>query len=128
MLKELSTKIHSYPSNLTLEEWSSTLKKMADYFIEADEDKCCLKDSLEEVEHRLDEYRFSYYKKYGNPISRLDKHLREGSEYQSIMTDKKYLELLEEYKKISKEVSEYCKTNLDLGLNLLSQYFYDLWD
>ena len=44
------------------------------------------------------------------------------------MTDKKYLELLEEYKKISKEVSDYCKTNLELGLNLLSQYFYDLWD
>jgi hypothetical protein len=40
MLKELSTKIHSYPSNLTPTEWSYILKKMAGYFIEADRDRC----------------------------------------------------------------------------------------
>lgn len=125
MLNELSYRGVGYPPYLTQDEWRSKIRRMASYFKSAGEDES---NKLKEIREKLDSYRFSYYKKYGNPIDRLDKLVREGQKYQSITEDKEYSRLLKLYNNELKNMEIYRSTMLEAGMNLFIEYFDDLQD
>lgn len=99
MLKELKDIKHGYPMTFkNEEEWDKELDKMIYYFTEMSEDECSQKNQYSENFNKL---WFS---------DNIDKDLQ-----------KKYLDR-------EKEICEYREDMKNKGFELLSKYYWNLWD
>lgn len=111
-LKEFADITHSYPYNSTPEEWKEELLKIAE----------CFENSIEpeEVDKYFEQYLELREKRGITLISDIFNSKIEDTEEEK--------ELLEKSRKQRQLDFEFQSKNKDIGLKLLSKWWYDLWD
>lgn len=111
IFKELSKNHCGHPFDLTEEEWAVTLERLSFLFSEIDEDTCSVRNEYEKdfYEILLQEYDKNREKTWARISETPD-------------------EVKENYYKRENEIFEYRNKCKDEALDLIKEYFWNLWD
>lgn len=109
MLKQLKETKHSYPCNMTEEEWDNQLDKMIKCFIEMSEDGCSMKN----------EYKDKLFGsiEWNEFVENINKDETE-----------EYKELREKWINREEEIWNYREKMKKEAFDLFSKHFWNLWD
>jgi hypothetical protein len=133
MIKDFKDNLHSYPSELTVEEWEQILHRMIFLLKEMNEFTCSYKNKYDEP---MQLAREEFWKKYGMfgenfekikglPNTTVGKRMYFPADDEDRPEWKELKEVwFEEVKKIA-EYQDKCKNEF---FDLFSKYFWDMWD
>ena len=115
------------------EEWNCILDKMIFLWREAEEDTCSQKNPFDEAHSKaMDEFtkRFGLFGNKLQTEKELEENRKRGGGGTIHFMDElpEYKEISDKYREEEKRLEEYRRKCKDEAINMLKQYFYDLWD
>lgn len=115
------------------EEWNCILDKMIFLWREAEKDTCSQKNPFDEAHSKaMDEFteRFGLFGNKLQTEKELEENRKRGGGGTIHFMDKlpEYKEISDKYREEEKRLEEYRRKCKDEAIDMLKQYFYDLWD
>lgn len=115
------------------EEWNCILDKMIFLWREAEKDTCSQKNPFDEAHSKaMDEFK-ERFGLFGNKLQtekELEENRKRGGGGTIHFMDElpEYKEISDKYREEEKRLEEYRRKCKDEAIDMLKQYFYDLWD
>lgn len=115
------------------EEWNCILDKMIFLWREAEKDTCSQKNPFDEAHSKaMDEFteRFGLFGNKLQTEKELEENRKRGGGGTIHFMDElpEYKEISDKYREEEKRLEEYRRKCKDEAIDMLKQYFYDLWD
>ena len=115
------------------EEWNCILDKMIFLWREAEEDTCSQKNSFDEEHSKAFNEFTERFGLLGNKLQtekELEENRKRGGGGTIHFMDElpEYKEISDKYREEEKRLEEYRRNCKDEAIDMLKQYFYDLWD
>ena len=109
-------------------EWHAILDKMISLFHEADEERCERKNPYEEEHHKAYCEFEAKYGLFGEKLRKPEDEDGPGHRLYTLHDVDEYRDIAEKYMLEAREIDKYREACKDEAFQMLSRWFYGLWD